>query len=170
MDKIPVRLERAFAVSAEIRDLIGELDAELGANYKPEQRHAISLDALCEPHMRFFTAWTDAGAQGCGGVALFSDFAELKRMYVRGGARGRGIADALLAQLTVEAAAAGLKLLRLETGILQARALRFYQRHGFAICAAYEPYASMPPAAIATSIFMQRRIQEVLSGATPQAS
>jgi putative acetyltransferase len=158
MDKIPVRLEQAFTVSPEIRDLIGELDAELGANYTPEQRHGISLDALCEPHMRFFTAWTDAGAQGCGGVALFEAFAELKRMYVRGGARGRGVADTLLARLTAEAAAAGLKLLRLETGTLQTRALRFYQRHGFAHCAPYEPYASMPPAAIATSIFMERRI------------
>jgi putative acetyltransferase len=108
--------------------------------------------------MRFFTAWTDIGAQGCGGVALFSDFVELKRMYVRGGARGRGVADALLARLTAEAAAAGLNLLRLESGTLQARALRFYQRHGFAVCAAYESYASMPPAAIATSIFMERRI------------
>jgi putative acetyltransferase len=158
MDKIPVRLERALAVSPEIRDLIGELDAELGANYTPEQRHAISLDTLCAPHMRFFTAWTGAGAQGCGGVALFSDVAELKRMYVRVGARGRDVADALLATLTGEAATAGLKLLRLETGTRQARALRFYQRHGFAVCAAYEPYASMPPAAIATSIFMERRI------------
>ena len=158
MDKIPVKLERAFAVSAEIRALIGELDAELGANSTPEQRHGISLDALCEPHMRFFTAWTDAVAQGCGGVALFEDFAELKRMYVRPAARNAGVADALLNQLTVEAAGAGLHLLRLETGTLQTRALRFYQRHGFALCPAYEPYASMPPAAIATSIFMERRI------------
>jgi putative acetyltransferase len=79
-------------------------------------------------------------------------------MYVRVGARGRGVADALLATLTGEAATAGLKLLRLETGTRQVRALRFYRRHGFAVCAAYEPYASMPPAAIATSIFMERRI------------
>jgi putative acetyltransferase len=158
MDKIPVRLERAFAVDDEIRALIGELDAELGANYTPEQRHGISLNALCEPHMRFFTAWTDAGAQGCGGVALFEDFAELKRMYVRPVARGCGMADVLLAKLAQEAAAAGLNLLRLETGTLQTCALRFYQRHGFAPCPAYEPYASMPPAAIATSIFMEKRI------------
>ena len=154
----PVRLERALAVGTEIRALIGELDAELGANYSPEQRHGISLDSLCAPHMRFYLAWTGDGASACGGVALFSDFAELKRMYVRPQSRGRGLADALLAKLTDEAAGAGFKLLRLETGTLQDRALRFYKRNGFAPCAAFEPYVSMPPSAIRASIFMEKRI------------
>lgn len=153
-----IRLERANAPSPEIFELIGALDAELSPHYTPEQRHAISLDALFKPPVRFFLAWTEDGAQGCGGVALFSDFAELKRMYVRDSARGQGIADALLARLTQEAADAGLDLLRLETGTAQARALRFYERSGFAYCAAFEPYASLQASAIATSLFMEKRI------------
>ncbi|HWY60704.1 MAG TPA: GNAT family N-acetyltransferase [Rhizomicrobium sp.] len=153
-----LRLDRASAATAEIRGLIGELDAELGANYAPEQRHGLSLDALFEPHIRFYVAWTQDGAAGCGGVALFSCFAELKRMYVRTGSRGRGLADAILERLTADAVGAGLKLLRLETGTLQARAIRFYQRNGFALCEPYEPYTSMPPSAIETSVFMEKRI------------
>jgi putative acetyltransferase len=152
------RVERASAATAEIRTLIGELEAELGANYTPEQRHGLSVDALFEPHIRFYVAWMEDSAAGCGGVALFSGFAELKRMYVREGSRGLGIADALLERLTAEAAGAGHKLLRLETGTRQARAMQFYQRNGFALCEPYEPYTSMPPAAIATSVFMEKRI------------
>jgi len=51
-----------------------------------------------------------------------------------------------------------LTLLRLETGTAQDRAMRFYRRHGFVDCAAFEPYAAMPAAAIATSVFMEKRI------------
>jgi putative acetyltransferase len=153
-----IRVERALAETPEIRALIGALDAELGSHYTPEQQHGISLKALFQPPVRFFIAYTHADAQGCGGVALFDDFAELKRMFVREEARGNGVADALIAQLTREAAEAGLTLLRLETGIAQARAMRFYRRHGFETCAAFEPYAGMAPSAIATSVFMDKRI------------
>jgi hypothetical protein len=40
----------------------------------------------------------------------------VKRMYVRDGLRGRGIADAIIARLTSEALDAGLTVLRSETG------------------------------------------------------
>ncbi|HWC63743.1 MAG TPA: GNAT family N-acetyltransferase, partial [Rhizomicrobium sp.] len=153
-----IRLERGLAATPEIRALIAELDAELSAHYAAEQRHGLSLDALFEPHIRFFVAWADGKAQGCGGVALFPGFAELKRMYVRPAARGGGIADAILERLSQEASAAGLDLLRLETGTMQQRAIRFYERCGFKTCGSFPPYAAMAPYAIATSVFMEKRI------------
>jgi len=118
----------------------------------------LALEALFQPHIRFFIARRDGKAVGCGGVALFADFAELKRMYVRDDARGQGIADAIVNRLTEEAVAAGLSLLRLETGTQQHAAIRFYRRCGFAPCAAFEPYASMPANAIVTSVFLDKRI------------
>jgi RNA polymerase sigma-70 factor (ECF subfamily) len=48
-------------------------------------------------------------------VAFFADFAEVKRMYVRDIARGRGVAQAVLARIEAEARKAGLALLRLES-------------------------------------------------------
>jgi hypothetical protein len=36
--------------------------------------------------------------------------------------------------------------------------MRFYSRCGFAPCAAFEPYASMPAAAIVTSVFLEKPI------------
>ena len=149
-------VERAFAPTEEIRALIAELDADLGGNYVPEQQHGLKLDAIFAPDMRFFVAYLDGAGVGCGGVALFDDFAEVKRMYVRPNARGRGVADAIVARIEAEARAAELHVLRLETGDAQHAAIRFYERQGFRTCGAFEPYASMEPYAIATSVFMEK--------------
>ncbi|HKQ10986.1 MAG TPA: GNAT family N-acetyltransferase [Rhizomicrobium sp.] len=142
----------------DLRLLVGELNDELGALYSAEQRHGLALDALFQPHIRFFMARADGRPAGCGGVALFADFAEVKRMYVRSHLRGQGVADAIMARLTAEAAQAGHTLLRLETGVYSGAAIQFYRRVGFAACGAYEPYASMPPQAVVTSVFMEKPI------------
>jgi putative acetyltransferase len=91
-------------------------------------------------------------------VAFFADFAEVKRMYVREMARGRGVAQALLARIENEAREAGLRVLRLETGDRQIAALRFYQGAGFRLCPAFGAYAAMPPHAIVTSVFLEKRL------------
>jgi putative acetyltransferase len=100
----------------------------------------------------------DAMPVGCGGVALFDDFAEIKRMYVRQAWRGQGVADAMMARLVKETAGLGFGLLRLETGSASHAAIRFYDRMGFRNCDAFAPYSSMPPASIITSVFMEKRV------------
>jgi putative acetyltransferase len=142
----------------DVRELIGELDQLLAAEYLPEQRHGLTLEALFQPHIRFFAARLNGAAIGCSGMALFDDFAEVKRMYVRETVRGRGVAQALLTRIETEARGTGFDVLRLETGVRQAAALRFYTRAGFRPCAAFGDYAAMRPEAIATSIFMEKRL------------
>ena len=151
-------VERALAATAEVRASVDELDHELSQHYSAEQRHALSVEAIFQPHVRFFVAWMGGSAVGCGGVALLADFAEIKRMYVRRASRGQGVADAIIARLTAEAAAAGLTRLRLETGTQQIAAIRSYQRNGFQPCSAFEPYSSMKPHAIATSLFLEKEL------------
>jgi putative acetyltransferase len=153
-----IDIERATSATSEVIELITELETELSANYPPEQRHGLSLDSLFQPHIHFVIARQDGRGVGCGGIAFFSGFAELKRLYVRRDLRGRGIADAILRQLADVAAAGGHTLLGRETGTQQQAALRFYERSGFARCAAFEPYASMPPGAIASSVFMEKAL------------
>lgn len=151
-------ISQAADATDEIRHLIGELNDELEALYEPQQRHGLALEAIFQPHIRFFVARLEGEAAGCGGVALFDGFAEIKRMYVRPAHRGRGIADALMTRFVAETAAAGLSLLRLETGEHQHAAIRFYKRSGFGGCDAFPPYAQMPQSAISTSVFMERRL------------
>jgi putative acetyltransferase len=159
-----ILIERAQAATADVRVLIDELDQELSQNYTPEQRHGLALDAIFQPHIRFFVAWMRGSAVGCGGVALFPDFAEIKRMYVRIGSRGQSIADAIIARLAMETLDAGLTVLRLETGIHQPAAIRFYRRHGFQPCTAFEPYASMPVHAVTASIFLEKQLSAPEAG------
>lgn len=153
-----VRTEATLGPTEEVRTLIDELEAVLSAEYAPEQRHGLALEAIFQPHIRFFLARLGGAAVGCGGVALFSDFAEVKRMYVREVARGLGVAQAILARIEEEARGAGLSSLRLETGERQAAAIRLYTRAGFRRCPAFGAYARMAPESIAASVFFEKPI------------
>jgi putative acetyltransferase len=158
MTTLTARIELAPSATEEVRALVDELEAGLAAEYPPEQRHGLAVDALFQPHIRFFLARLRGAAAGCGGVALFDDFAEVKRMYVRDAARRQGVAGALLARLEAEAREAGLSWLRLETGEQQIAAIKFYARAGFRRCAAFGDYALMAPQSIATSVFFEKQI------------
>src|SRR3954471_15359239 len=130
-------IERTTTPTDDVRSLISELEQVLHAEYPPEQRHGLSLDAIFQPHIQFFVAHGDTGAVGCGGVALFADLAEVKRMYVRPAARGQGVAEVLLDSIEAAVRAAGLVRLCLETGDRQLAAMRVYARAGFSRCAAF---------------------------------
>lgn len=151
-----VLIERAMTPSDDVRSLISELEDTLAAEYPPEQRHGISVDAIFQPHVQFFVARVDGAAVGCAGVALFAELAEVKRMYVRPAARGSGIADALLARIEAVTRDAGLARLCLETGDRQLAAIRVYGRAGFSRCGPFGDYAAMPPPSIATSVFLEK--------------
>jgi putative acetyltransferase len=149
-------IERVSEPTPELRDLIGELDRVLGAAYEPHQRHGLAIAQLFEPHVRFFVARLDGVAAACGGVALFDDYAEVKRMYTRPAARGRGVAKAILRRLEEEARASGKTMLRLETGHYQPEAVGLYRSAGFISCGAFGHYAQMPAHDIEVSLFFEK--------------
>jgi len=65
-------------------------------------------------------------------VKLFdSDYAEVKRMYVRPIYRGRGLGKAVLNHLSDYAQQKQIDVLRLETGIYQVEAIGLYESWGF---------------------------------------
>jgi GNAT superfamily N-acetyltransferase len=85
-----ISIERAVETTTEVHDLIDELNDVLGAAYEAHQRYGLSIEQLFAANVRFFVARMDGLAVGCGGVAMFDDYAEVKRMYTRPAARGRG--------------------------------------------------------------------------------
>jgi putative acetyltransferase len=151
-------LERATEATDEILALLAELNRALDVGYAPDQKHALSVEQLFQPNIRFFVARAAGVAVACGGVGFYDGYAELKRMYAKPEVRGKGIAKAVLQRLEAEARDAGLTALRIETGNLQHEAMRFYEREGYARCAAFGPYAAMPPNAIATSVFYEKQV------------
>ena len=51
-----VQIEPALTATDEVRSLVGELETVLSAEYSPEQRHGLTLDAIFQPNVRFFLA------------------------------------------------------------------------------------------------------------------
>ena len=60
--------------------------------FAPEENHFLSVDALCAPDIRFFTAFRGAAPVGCAALALRDGYGEVKSMFVAPEARGTGAA------------------------------------------------------------------------------
>lgn len=153
-----VTIERVTHPSDEIRELMAELDRALAGPYLPEQHHALPFDRLFDDNVRLFQARLGGALVGCGGVAFYTAFAEVKRMFTRPEARRRGVATAVLRHLETESRGAGYSVLRLETGMHQLESLALYERAGFERCDPFGDCRSLPPRAIETSVFFEKRV------------
>jgi putative acetyltransferase len=153
---LAITLELTERATDDARALIGELEAELSGAYAADQRHGLSVDRVFQPGIRFFIARLDGRPVGCGGIAFEDGFAELKRMYVRPAARGRGVVQALINRLEEEARTHGYARVTLETGDAQLAAIRAYERAGYRRCAAFGSYATLEPCAIVRSVFFEK--------------
>jgi GNAT superfamily N-acetyltransferase len=141
--------------TADARELIAELEAHLAPRYPSESRHGYAVEKLIAQNVAFFVIRHDGEPAGCGGVELFgTEYAELKRMYVRPRFRGMGLAKAMLARLARHAEAAGIGLLRLETGIHQHEAIGLYERAGFRQVSPFGAYKDDP-----LSRFYEKRLR-----------
>jgi ribosomal protein S18 acetylase RimI-like enzyme len=100
---------------------------------------------LLAEQVAFFVIRVDEAPAGCGGVQLFgSDYAEVKRMYVRPQFRGQGLAKSMLDHLTEYARSRAAGRLRLETGIHQRAAIRLYEQTGFRRIPPFGEYRADP--------------------------
>jgi len=135
--------------------LIAELDAYQDALYPAEARYALDLDALCQPNVLFAVARDGQGtALGCGAVVLRPGHGEVKRMFVRPAARGRGVARQIMQTLEQAAVDRGCRQLMLESGPYQPEALAFYASEGFGRCGPFGDYPDHP-----LSVFMGKALQ-----------
>ena len=135
LDPSRTRISPERPDTAEARALIAELEAQLEPLYPSESRH-------------------DGAPAGCGGVQLFgTEYAELKRMYVRPWFRGLGLAKAMLTHLAEHARERGVGVLRLETGIHQREAIGLYESEGFRPIPPFGDYKDDP-----LSSFYEKRL------------
>jgi len=124
----------------------------------PQSVHALDVDALRHPSITFWTAWSGAELLGCGALKeLDPTHGEVKSMRVAGAHRRKGVADAILGRILVEAGARGYLRLSLETGSQQEflPARRLYESHGFTCCGPFSGYVEDP-----NSVFMTLQIRD----------
>jgi len=140
----------------EIAALLEEHLADMYATSPPESVHALDLDRLRQPEIRFYTVWEGSKLAGCGALKAHDPtHAEIKSMRVACSHRRRGIGERVLLHLLEVAREQGYRRLSLETGsqpfFVAARML--YAKHGFAECGPFADYAPD-----ANSVFMTRTL------------
>jgi len=140
--------------SADAVQLIRELDEHLLAHPYPEQsRHAFSVEQLLRERVVFFVTYFEGQLAGCGGVKMFDDYGEVKRMFVRPIHRGRGLGKAMLNRLAEYAQSKGAKVLRLETGIYEVEAIGLYESWGFSRRTPFGKYVEDP-----LSVYLEKQL------------
>ena len=151
-------IRREDILSSVANTLIQSLNAELSERYPEDGANHFRLDPeeVAEGRGAFFVAYRDGHPLGCGAIRMLdADTAEIKRMYVAPGARGRGIGRVLLNSLESEARRLGARRLVLETGERQPEAVALYTRAGFARIPAFGEYIGSP-----LSVCMARILQK----------
>jgi uncharacterized protein (DUF952 family)/GNAT superfamily N-acetyltransferase len=126
------------AMVDELVPLYGRIDGSDAPTASP--------DDMWRPAGVYLVGWDDRGAVVCGGgiKRLDDATAEIKRMFVVPGARGRGHARRLLRGLESAARDLGYERVRLDTGAKQPHALALYPAAGYVEIPDYNgnPHAS----------------------------
>lgn len=150
-----VVLRRDDTLGPDALAMIHASEAELASIYPPEVRYAFSPEQLTDAGVAFLVAYRNGEAVGCGGVAMYDGFAELKRIFVTKAARGARIAAQIVDGLEAIALAEGREVLRLETGEASPDAIRMYERIGYAQRGPFGDYVEN-----GSSVFMEKRVKE----------
>lgn len=134
-----VPLSLADADTSALVEAARELVAEYAALPHAAPRWptaAAEIAALPAPYVppagALLVATLDDMPVGCGALlALEPTIAEIKRVYVRPAARGRGVGEAITRALVARAAALGATRVRLDTAPELTAAQALYERLGF---------------------------------------
>ena len=128
-----MRILRARYDDPAVTALVTEALADLGRRYGGSGDDTpVEAADFVAPRGAFLVAEEDGGLLlGCAGWRAHGADAELKRLYVRPTARGRGLARRLLTAVEESARECGFRRLILECGDKQPEAVGLYQASGY---------------------------------------
>lgn len=140
---VPVQTDEQIE---EIRGLFREYESWLGLSlcFQGFEEELETLPGKYEePEGRLFIAYVDDKPSGCIGLRKLDDrICEMKRLYLRESARGKGLGNALIEKLIADAREIGYKKMRLDTyPPKMGKAVGLYESHGFR---SIEPYYDNP--------------------------
>ena len=141
------RLEQAFGIEQDIPAAVDGVMYHLGQFAPPAGRLLLVVE--------------DGTVLGCGGLRpIAPGVGEIKRMYVRPEARGRGLGRQLLDALLAAAQHAGYQQVCLDTDGLMPAAHQLYRAAGFQPCDPY-PESEIPVAFHNRWLFFRRDLADV---------
>jgi GNAT superfamily N-acetyltransferase len=109
--------------------------AEIASRYpgwEPGRSASVGPADLTPPTGTWLVAYLVGRPVGCGGVqGVDRETAEIRRVFLDGAVRGRGIGRALLTELEAHARRLGYQRVRLTTGDRQPEALQLFRSAGY---------------------------------------
>ncbi|MGW7416374.1 GNAT family N-acetyltransferase [Streptomyces sp. NPDC054863] len=130
--KTGIRIEEVAWQDPDAAALRAQQRAEIAVRYGTPDSEPGTAPSATDIAVFVVARIDDGTAVGCGGLRdLGSGIGELKRMYVSSAHRGAGAAPRILTALEEWARERGWTRLRLETGLAQPDAVRFYTRSGY---------------------------------------
>jgi GNAT superfamily N-acetyltransferase len=138
-------VDPASAYAREAMDrYFAELDARFPHGFDPGPHTDEDDDTLRAPVGAFVVGTSGARPVAGGGVRVYDDAAEIKRMWVDGDFRGAGLGSRLLRHLEGVARELGHTLVRLDTNETLVDAIAMYERAGYVRIDRYNdnPYAT----------------------------
>lgn len=126
-----ITLKRTDSTNTDFIELVKELDIDL--KIRDGEDHAFyaqynKIDLI----KHVVVAYDNSQAVGCGAIKQYEEnVMEVKRMYVKPIARGKGIASTVLKELEIWAAELNYSKCILETGIKQPEAIGLYQKSNY---------------------------------------
>lgn len=132
------------AGSDQVRALIDELDNYQNSLYPPESNHLDSVEELSSDNVIFIGAFEVNDLVACCAVKKMDGYGEIKRLYVKPEARGKGLARSLILHLEATLLGSGIACAKAETGIYQPEANRLYERLGYSKTGPFGPYLENP--------------------------
>lgn len=137
---VEFRLEPYDGPAAQ--ELINEVQQEYVRLYGTPDETVLAPEDFVPPRGVFFVAYADGVPVATGAWRAHGESdAEMKRLYVRPGARGMGLARRMVAALEESARAHGRARMILEAGSEQPAALALYASLGYADVTPFGRYA-----------------------------
>ena len=138
--------------------IIDLLKFHLAANIAvtpPGSVHALDLDRLKVPSIRFFAGWQGDNLLAIGAWKRHDEaLGEIKSMRTVEHLRGRGLGRQMLDHIVADAKAHGARRLSLETGSFAyfEPARKLYEKAGFTYCEPFADYRPDPNSAFMTKV------------------
>ncbi|NQX81910.1 MAG: GNAT family N-acetyltransferase [Flavobacteriaceae bacterium] len=135
-------------------DLIKELDEYQSKLYPPDSCHLDSIETLRDENSYFYGAIENEEIVAIGSVKIFSDYGELKRIYVPPKQRKKGLAVKIINKLETLLISKNKFVSRLETGPYSKDAISLYEKLGYSVCEKFGSYKNDP-----LSTFMEKKLK-----------
>ena len=137
---VMLKIVRTNSDDTDFRSLVALLDQDLAQRDGDEHAFYAQYNKV-DMIRHAVVAYQNDEPVGCGAIKEFSPgVAEVKRMYTKPEHRGRGVAQAVLAELEQWGSELDFAECVLETGKKQPEAIRLYQKSGYDLIPNYGQY------------------------------